>query len=446
MAYTKKTAVAKTPTATATTVLEDTSPVLPLPDTPQGVMAVGPRVTFRFVQEYDQENSYDYYDVVNVDGTSYIAINNVPANTPITDADYWVKWNDPNAQFALLQGTVNQFETRLDNVDSDITGIESDVAAIESRLDAVKRMLVFGDSWANPTTNYYYDWDVHVAARLGVTSSNYGDGGSRMTNDPSMGTANSIEAQVDEAIAAHSAHASDVLYCVILGGVNDFGSGYTASNYTSHCTTIYNKLKAAFPTAKIVHFQNMCLFDGSEENATQALRCGNFIRDYFTIKNNLTRSEVYNTDLVFPLINSTFYLSDSLHLSSAGNDVREAVIYSVLAGVPLQQCFALTGAADTISTRTVIKPNRLQTMFYGISTTGTTVKYLDLSETAPDIRTILGYLANARSSSLVEQVLNTTKQTAVLTGSIDSSRNLSYAVRSGDAGYEGMSCEVSEGF
>lgn len=116
----QKTVNVETTNARATTMLEDTTPTVPLPDLPQGLMVLGPQVTLHFVEgEWNQANSYDYYDVVQVDGTSYIAVQDVPANTPITNTDYWAKWNDPNAQVELLQETVGMFDSRISAAESD---------------------------------------------------------------------------------------------------------------------------------------------------------------------------------------------------------------------------------------------------------------------------------------------------------------------------------------
>ena len=83
---------------------------------PMGLRAVGPRITFHFVGEWDAETSYVLYDVVRVNGTSYIAnkINIAKGVNPETDNNvHWVKWNDPNAQVELLQQTVNGFDARI---------------------------------------------------------------------------------------------------------------------------------------------------------------------------------------------------------------------------------------------------------------------------------------------------------------------------------------------
>lgn len=108
------TVTTQTPNAKASMTLEDMSPAIPLPDAPQGLMVLGPQVTLHFVEgDWNKANTYDYYDVVQVDGTSYIAVQDVPANTEITDTDYWAKWNDPNAQVQQMQDTISLYNSRI---------------------------------------------------------------------------------------------------------------------------------------------------------------------------------------------------------------------------------------------------------------------------------------------------------------------------------------------
>ena len=104
---------AKTDGAHVTGTLTDHLPVNPnIP--PTGLQAIGPRVTFNFITDaWSDENSYQYYDVVQVSGNSYIARQNVPTGIDISDTDYWIHWADPNAQFQELLNTVNSFDNRI---------------------------------------------------------------------------------------------------------------------------------------------------------------------------------------------------------------------------------------------------------------------------------------------------------------------------------------------
>ena len=98
---------------------------------PLGMRAMGPRITFHFVGEWDAETSYVLYDVVRVNGTSYIAnkINIAKGVDPETDNNvHWVKWNDPNAQVELLQQTVNVFDGRITEAETKAMNAKADAA------------------------------------------------------------------------------------------------------------------------------------------------------------------------------------------------------------------------------------------------------------------------------------------------------------------------------
>ena len=98
---------------------------------PLGMRAIGPRITFHFVGEWDAETSYVLYDVVRVNGTSYIAnkISIAKGVNPETDNDtHWVKWNDPNSQVELLQQTVNGFDKRITETKTGVMHAAADAA------------------------------------------------------------------------------------------------------------------------------------------------------------------------------------------------------------------------------------------------------------------------------------------------------------------------------
>ena len=105
-----------TDNATATTTLQDKMPSLPL-NGPQGMKAIGPRVTFHFISdEWNIANTYEPYDVVNVGGASYVAIQPVPSGIELDNANYWFYWADPNAQFAELKNIVNALSAQIDAI------------------------------------------------------------------------------------------------------------------------------------------------------------------------------------------------------------------------------------------------------------------------------------------------------------------------------------------
>ena len=123
---------ASTPGATVTGTLRDNLPIMPVaPGT--GRVAIGPRVTFNFITEaWNNANSYQYYDVVQVSGNSYIARQNVPAGIEITDTDYWVHWADPNAQYQELYNVVQTFQSSLTTLQSSVETLQDEMQKLTS--------------------------------------------------------------------------------------------------------------------------------------------------------------------------------------------------------------------------------------------------------------------------------------------------------------------------
>ena len=115
-------------TVSSTDIAEPVTP-------PTGLRAVGPRITFHFAGEWNAETSYVLYDVVRVNGTSYIAnkVSIAKGVDPETDNNvHWVKWNDPNSQVELLQQTVNGFDVRITGVETEAATAAADAAAAKT--------------------------------------------------------------------------------------------------------------------------------------------------------------------------------------------------------------------------------------------------------------------------------------------------------------------------
>lgn len=112
-----------------------------IPDIPpQGLMSVGPRVTPNFIKEpWNKLNSYNFFDVVkDVAGASYIATKSVvPANTELTDEEFWFKWSNPDEQFNELEEVVKLYDGR---ISQNASAIANEVArAKAAEQDEVRR-------------------------------------------------------------------------------------------------------------------------------------------------------------------------------------------------------------------------------------------------------------------------------------------------------------------
>lgn len=99
--------------AKATTTLTDKQMVPPI-NAPTGRLAIGPRVTFHFIDgEWSSSNTYETYDVVQNEGISYVAVQPVPTGIQLTNTNYWFLWSEPNAQWQELIETVQGFQAQI---------------------------------------------------------------------------------------------------------------------------------------------------------------------------------------------------------------------------------------------------------------------------------------------------------------------------------------------
>lgn len=72
---------------------------------------IGARYCPRFTGLYDNTQSYEALDVVdNGSGTSYIAKKPTPANTPLTDTDYWFLYGSTNGAIINLQQQIDDMK------------------------------------------------------------------------------------------------------------------------------------------------------------------------------------------------------------------------------------------------------------------------------------------------------------------------------------------------
>lgn len=317
-----KTGVVTTSSAKATTTLEDRTPVVPLPDTPQGMLAVGPRVTFHFVQNYNKANSYDYYDVVNIDGTSYIAIKDVPANTPITNEEYWVKWNDPNAQMELLQSIVEEFDSRITDNSNNIVKNTGDISSINESLPTkvvVNKqcsLAIIGDSWTDGFNgvsgqNYGYadyirDWDTFKS----VDKYSYGGVGYVQTKD-----GKNFSTLADDLIASGN-HYDKILF---YGSINDLG--YTGTMVQS-AEPIWDKVREAFPNADIY-----CGF-----NISKNFEYSDFIAYFNLVATAENHGLIPITNSAVWLYALPFFTSDNFHLTRSGYQILARNIIAEMVG------------------------------------------------------------------------------------------------------------------
>lgn len=286
---------AATPGAVVQGTVTDKLPVLP-GTPPTGRTAIGPRITPNFITDpWSSDNSYQYYDVVLVDGASYIARKAVPAGIQITNTEYWIRWADSNTQFQELQNTVQTFDGRItENADAIATEVERATAAEATKAPVMhasandtygvgtnanyghlkladtasdmdvtdgtaatpkmvtrqKAMLAIGDSFGVDSVTSPVFWHTVVAQGLGLTDLNYCEGSTGFATKNPMSNRN-FEANVVRAYNDDSFNNEDVEFIVCYGGLNDHTqTGETP--ITSAIVSFANKCHELYPKAKLV--------------------------------------------------------------------------------------------------------------------------------------------------------------------------------------------------
>lgn len=142
---------------------------------PQGLMSVGPRVSFNFLKLWDENTDYHYYDVVqNGAGASYIAIKPfIPAGTELVDGESWRLWAEPNAQISDLREIVELYDKRITQNTNDIATKAPVNHASEETVYGIGNEANYGHlRLANDDTPIISDANAGVAATPNYISKN----------------------------------------------------------------------------------------------------------------------------------------------------------------------------------------------------------------------------------------------------------------------------------
>ena len=209
---------------------------------------VGPRILVKFAGAWEQTHAYEYMTAVyDTAYQSWVSKCDVPANTPLAEGKYWVKWSDPNAQFQLLQQTVQTFDQRITSNEQSVGELETNVETIETELATKHKMLVFGDSWSNYDSTDKPYWHEYVSDFYDLDSSVYAVAGAGFLTGTTITNqiANAVSTEQNKAII-------DKIFIMV--GVNDYSQ--TLTNLQNVIETCIQSLQSSFEKAEIVLIQN----------------------------------------------------------------------------------------------------------------------------------------------------------------------------------------------
>ena len=321
------TALAETTTTIRDTVTFDTSKL------PNGITYKGLKAVLSFADpiQWNKASTYDSLTVVWDDAThaSYASKRPVPQNIELTNEFYWFRTADLDAQVEMYRQEVQQFDGR-------ITANAQAIAAETARAEAAEQKIAFtepilvaiGDSWVNPTTEWYkeYSWPKNAASFLGCSTyknmSVEGAGGG-FTNLSTNAADRyvSFNAQVQYAEDTFTDfEKTNTKYVVIIGGTNDFGYGdISLSNWVSNVQTVLSHAAKVFPNAKILHLidNSLCINnpsgDGKSHNVERWNKLKSFIPQIFN-----TYLPYSKFDLIPSMLSDNYYREDWVHPSKKG--------------------------------------------------------------------------------------------------------------------------------
>lgn len=213
--------------------------------------------------------SYEPLTIVTHLGNFFTSKKHVPANTEITDTNYWIVTSNYNAQVEeYRQETVrvaNGLATEVANRESADNNI---LKNIEDAKDANKTEIVlFGDSWVdytNDPNNVRIPQVLNSCTGMGVH--NYGHGGTGFIVE------NGYMKQIDNFVSDNTFDHTKVSCCILIAGLNEYNPMTPKETFVTYLQNWVDKLRQ-YTDAPIYWF-----FDYSMVND---VRGNGFNRDFY---------------------------------------------------------------------------------------------------------------------------------------------------------------------
>lgn len=218
---------------------------------------IGARYVPKFADPiaWDKANSYEALTIVTYLNNSYTSKKPVPANTEITDTEYWVVTGNYNAQVEeYRQETVNLKNT----VEETYSKLSEDIMNVDGKATTKAGYgygLFIGDSYSsNKPTNgavlYTEDLPTIISNRLGLLGHyNYAIPGAGYVNGDTRNQ--HFMGQLVKANGELTAEQKNgVSYVFVLGGQND--ASHSISDVSDNVSTLITAIKNTYVNAKVV--------------------------------------------------------------------------------------------------------------------------------------------------------------------------------------------------
>lgn len=285
---------------------------------------IGARYTPKFMGTYDPTQQYENLCVVdNGSGTSYISRKIVPANTPLTNTEYWLvygassgaildlqtRMNTAEGNITDISSDVSDLETDVSTLQGDVTDINEDIAEINDKIEksGVKKVIIIGDSYVSRNSEALASL---VIEKLGLTS-----GDAVVGAMGSIGFAHSYDGNnflsVFQGLTIPF-DATDVTHVIVIGGAND--ETESDSDIATAINTFYNYMRTTYVNAELV-----IGFAGASTTISEIRNIGNACISYYNAVINLNKAHMVK-NLEYVMHNRSLFF-DTIHPNTAGNNI-----------------------------------------------------------------------------------------------------------------------------
>ena len=90
---------------------------------------IGARYAPKFSGAWNKANEYSALEVVYANNQSYVSRKTVPANTEITNTEYWIKSSDWNAQVAQYNANVEQYNANVEQYNTNVEQYQQSISS-----------------------------------------------------------------------------------------------------------------------------------------------------------------------------------------------------------------------------------------------------------------------------------------------------------------------------
>ena len=312
--------------------------------------------TIRFEGLWDITKQYPAWSLVtDNNNVGYISVQPVPAGVNITNTDYWKEVYDYNAILPDIMQRIVDLENAVDNIDNteipaitnDIGNLQGDVSTLQTNVAALmrgKRMILFGDSYANGWTvdGTFIPWPTkfkafyeEVTGDTIETNVYYYDGiGFLNAND-----GKTFDTLLTDAISGVSEHdtVTDIIVC---GGFND--NTYSTGDIATAVQAWVTRAKTEFPNAVVwIAPSGYCQYTPDRERINERV-----IPAYSSANNAIVMTSTVRVLHYYP-----YLASDLKHPVQEGQDAIAHAMVSEMLGVSCapHNMYERTGKLATVS-------------------------------------------------------------------------------------------------